>query len=47
MIFLEFGANRVQADPVVAEGVVRAQIRAVMPSRTDDRLAFLTAKAEG
>lgn len=34
---------RVQADPFVAEGVVSADILAIAPSRTDDRLAFLKA----
>jgi len=34
---------RVQADPFVAEGVVRAEILAVAPGRTDERLAFLKA----
>lgn len=32
---------RVQDDPFVAEGVVSAQILAVTPGRTDERLAFL------
>lgn len=36
-------AARVQADPFVAEGVVSAEILAVAPGRTDDRLAFLKA----
>lgn len=34
---------RVEEDPFVAEGVVRAEILAVAPGRTDDRLAFLKA----
>ncbi|PZU87793.1 MAG: hypothetical protein DI527_18370 [Chelatococcus sp.] len=34
---------RVQADPFVAEGVVRAEILAIAPGRTDERLAFLKA----
>ena len=34
---------RVQADPFVAEGVVSAEILAIAPGRTDDRLAFLKA----
>lgn len=36
-------AARVQADPFVAEGVVSAEILAVAPGRTDERLAFLKA----
>lgn len=32
---------RVHEDPFVAEGVVSAEILAVTPGRTDDRLAFL------
>lgn len=36
-------AARVQDDPFVAEGVVSAEILAVTPGRTDDRLAFLKA----
>jgi len=32
---------RVQDDPFVAEGVVSAEILAIVPGRTDDRLAFL------
>lgn len=32
---------RVQADPFVAEGVVRAEILSLSPGRTDERLAFL------
>jgi len=34
-------AARVQEDPFVAEGVVRAEVLAVTPGRTDARLAFL------
>lgn len=34
---------RVHADPFVAEGVVRAEILAVAPGRTDARLSFLKA----
>lgn len=34
--------ERVNADPFVAENVVTAEIIEVTPSRTDDRLAFLT-----
>ncbi|MCF3642699.1 hypothetical protein LXM94_22265 [Rhizobium sp. TRM95111] len=34
---------RVQDDPFVAEGVVSAEILAVAPGRTDERLAFLKA----
>ncbi|TAJ33298.1 YciI family protein [Bosea sp. (in: a-proteobacteria)] len=34
---------RVQDDPFVAEGVVRAEILEVVPGRTDERLAFLKA----
>ncbi len=34
---------RVQDDPFVAEGVVSAEILAIAPGRTDDRLAFLKA----
>ncbi|UZE51799.1 YciI family protein [Rhodopseudomonas sp. P2A-2r] len=34
---------RVQDDPFVAEGVVKAEILAVTPGRTDERLAFLKA----
>lgn len=33
--------TRVYDDPFVAEGVVSAEILAVTPGRTDDRLAFL------
>ncbi|KPL50690.1 MULTISPECIES: YciI family protein [Alphaproteobacteria] len=33
--------TRVRDDPFVAEGVVSADILAVTPGRTDDRLAFL------
>ena len=36
-------AARVQGDPFVSGGVVRAEILAVAPGRTDERLAFLTA----
>lgn len=36
-------AARVQDDPFVAEGVVSAEIFAVAPGRTDERLAFLKA----
>jgi uncharacterized protein YciI len=36
-------AARVQNDPFVAEGVVAADILAVTPGRTDERLAFLKA----
>lgn len=35
--------TRVQADPFVAEGVVSAEIMAIAPGRTDERLAFLKA----
>ncbi|SHO65899.1 YCII-related domain-containing protein [Pseudoxanthobacter soli DSM 19599] len=35
--------TRVQADPFVAEGVVSAEIVAIAPGRTDERLAFLKA----
>lgn len=34
---------RVQDDPFVAQGVVRAEILDIAPGRTDDRLAFLNA----
>jgi len=34
---------RVQEDPFVAEGIVSAQILAVTPGRTDERLTFLKA----
>lgn len=34
---------RVQGDPFVAEGVVSAEILAVAPGSTDERLAFLKA----
>ena len=34
---------RVQADPFVAEGVVKADILEIAPGRVDDRLAFLRA----
>jgi len=34
---------RVQDDPLVAEGVVSADILAISPGRTDERLAFLKA----
>ena len=34
---------RVQQDPFVAEGVVHAEILAIAPIRTDERLAFLKA----
>lgn len=34
---------RVQDDPFVAEGVVSAEILAIAPGRTDERLAFLKA----
>lgn len=34
---------RVQDDPFVAEGVVKAEILAVAPGRADERLAFLKA----
>lgn len=34
---------RVQDDPFVAEGVVSAEVLAIAPGRTDDRLAFLKA----
>jgi uncharacterized protein YciI len=34
---------RVQDDPFVAEGVVKAEILAITPGRTDERLAFLKA----
>ncbi len=36
-------AARVQDDPFVSGGVVSAEILAVAPGRTDERLAFLTA----
>ncbi|QOZ74374.1 hypothetical protein XH83_02230 [Bradyrhizobium sp. CCBAU 53351] len=36
-------AARVQDDPFVAEGVVNAEIHAITPGRTDERLAFLKA----
>lgn len=35
--------TRVQDDPFVAEGVVRADILDIAPGRTDERLAFLKA----
>ena len=35
--------SRVQADPFVAEAVVRAEILEIAPARADERLAFLTA----
>lgn len=34
---------RVKEDPFVAEGVVDAEILAIAPGRTDDRLTFLKA----
>ena len=34
---------RVNEDPFVAEGVVRADILEIAPGRTDDRLSFLKA----
>lgn len=34
---------RVQDDPFVAAGVVEAEILAISPGRTDERLAFLKA----
>lgn len=34
-------ASRVDEDPFVAAGVVSAEILAIAPGRTDDRLAFL------
>ncbi|MFA5123636.1 YciI family protein [Zavarzinia sp.] len=34
---------RVQEDPFVAQGVVDAEIMAITPGRTDERLAFLKA----
>jgi uncharacterized protein YciI len=34
---------RVQDDPFVTEGVVSAEIIAIAPGRTDERLAFLKA----
>ncbi|WP_072572543.1 YciI family protein [Granulibacter bethesdensis] len=34
---------RVQDDPFVIEGVVEAEILAISPTRTDERLAFLKA----
>ncbi|MBL8833073.1 MAG: hypothetical protein JNL71_11845 [Rhodospirillales bacterium] len=34
---------RVQADPFVAHGVVKAEIIAIAPGRMDERLAFLKA----
>lgn len=33
--------RRVDEDPFVAEGVVRAEIIEIVPGKTDDRLAFL------
>lgn len=36
--------RRVDDDPFVAEGVVRAQILEIAPSRTDARLQFLIAR---
>lgn len=33
--------SRVQGDPFVAEGVVRAEILEIAPGRTDERLTFL------
>ena len=36
-------AQRVSADPFVAEGVVDADIIEVAPAKTDERLAFLLA----
>jgi len=38
---LEALEARVREDPFVAEGVVGAEILAVSPGRTDERLAFL------
>lgn len=38
---LEALEARVREDPFVAEGVVGAEILAVSPARTDERLAFL------
>ncbi|MDQ0133458.1 uncharacterized protein YciI [Neorhizobium galegae] len=35
--------TRVTDDPFVAEGVVSAEIQEIVPSRVDDRLAFLKA----
>jgi uncharacterized protein YciI len=35
--------RRVDADPFVAEGVVRAEIHEIAPARTDPRPDFLTA----
>ena len=35
--------TRVEADPFVAEGIVSAEILAVTPGRTDERLAFMAA----
>jgi uncharacterized protein YciI len=34
---------RVNADPFVAEGVVKAEILEITPSRVDERLKFLVA----
>jgi len=34
--------DRVNDDPFVAENVVTAEIQEITPSKTDDRLAFLT-----
>ena len=34
--------SRVNGDPFVAENVVSAEILEITPSRTDERLAFLT-----
>lgn len=34
--------DRVSADPFVAENIVRADIMEITPSRTDERLAFIS-----
>jgi uncharacterized protein YciI len=34
--------DRVNADPFVAENIVRADIVEITPSRTDERLAFIS-----
>lgn len=36
-------AARIDEDPFVAEGVVRAEIHEIAPARTDPRLDFLAA----
>lgn len=40
---LEALSRRVDEDPFVAEGVVRAEILEIAPGRADARLAFLAA----